>query len=50
MSTPTMGTKQTIADDALVELSLQGGGAHGAFTWGVISHNGRLGRQLASFV
>jgi Patatin-like phospholipase len=36
MSTPTMGTRQTIVDDALVDLALQGGGAHGAFTWGVL--------------
>ena len=31
-----MAVKQTIADDALVDLALQGGGAHGAFTWGVL--------------
>jgi NTE family protein len=36
MSTPTMGTKRTITDDALIDLALQGGGAHGAFTWGVL--------------
>jgi NTE family protein len=27
---------QKIADDILVDLALQGGGAHGAFTWGVL--------------
>ena len=27
---------QKIADDVLVDLALQGGGAHGAFTWGVL--------------
>jgi NTE family protein len=34
--TPIMAVKQTIADDVLVDLALQGGGAHGAFTWGVL--------------
>src|SRR5271169_4134741 len=29
-------TAQKIADDILVDLALQGGGAHGAFTWGVL--------------
>src|SRR5271154_2436835 len=29
-------TTQKIADDILVDLALQGGGAHGAFTWGVL--------------
>ena len=35
MSTSTT-TTQKIADDVLVDLALQGGGAHGAFTWGVL--------------
>src|SRR5580658_253232 len=34
MSTST--TTQKIAEDILVDLALQGGGAHGAFTWGVL--------------
>ena len=35
---PTSATPavQRIADDVLVDLALQGGGAHGAFTWGVL--------------
>src|SRR5215475_4069875 len=36
MSTSTMQSTQKIADDILVDLALQGGGAHGAFTWGVL--------------
>jgi predicted acylesterase/phospholipase RssA len=36
---PTLDTKQTIAHDALVDLALQGGGAHGAFTWGVLDRS-----------
>jgi NTE family protein len=35
MSTSATST-QKIADDVLVDLALQGGGAHGAFTWGVL--------------
>jgi predicted acylesterase/phospholipase RssA len=35
MSTSATST-QKIADDILVDLALQGGGAHGAFTWGVL--------------
>ena len=35
MSTSTT-TSQNIADDLLVDLALQGGGAHGAFSWGVL--------------
>jgi NTE family protein len=35
MSTSTT-TTQRIADDVLIDLALQGGGAHGAFTWGVL--------------
>jgi predicted acylesterase/phospholipase RssA len=35
---PTSATPivQKIADDVLVDFALQGGGAHGAFTWGVL--------------
>jgi Patatin-like phospholipase len=35
---PTSATPivQKIAEDVLVDLALQGGGAHGAFTWGVL--------------
>ena len=29
-------TTQKITGDILVDLALQGGGAHGAFTWGVL--------------
>jgi len=36
MSTSTTQSAQKIADDILVDLALQGGGAHGAFTWGVL--------------
>src|SRR5271157_1202647 len=36
MSTSTTNAVQKIADDILVDLALQGGGAHGAFTWGVL--------------
>lgn len=31
-----MAHSQKIADEILVDLALQGGGAHGAFTWGVL--------------
>jgi NTE family protein len=33
---PISPAAQKIADDVLVDLALQGGGAHGAFTWGVL--------------
>jgi NTE family protein len=33
---PTSPAAQKIADDVLIDLALQGGGAHGAFTWGVL--------------
>jgi NTE family protein len=36
MSTSTAHAAQKITDDVLVDLALQGGGAHGAFTWGVL--------------
>jgi NTE family protein len=36
MSTSTTQFTQKIADDILIDLALQGGGAHGAFTWGVL--------------
>jgi NTE family protein len=36
MSTSTTQFTQKIPDDILVDLALQGGGAHGAFTWGVL--------------
>jgi NTE family protein len=36
MSTSTTQSTQKIADDILVDPALQGGGAHGAFTWGVL--------------
>jgi NTE family protein len=36
MSTSTTQSTQKTADDILVDLALQGGGAHGAFTWGVL--------------
>lgn len=32
----TMTHSQKITDDVLIDLALQGGGAHGAFTWGVL--------------
>ncbi len=32
----TMTHSQRITNDVLVDLALQGGGAHGAFTWGVL--------------
>lgn len=31
-----MAHSQKIADEILIDLALQGGGAHGAFTWGVL--------------
>lgn len=31
-----MTRSQKNADDILIDLALQGGGAHGAFTWGVL--------------
>jgi hypothetical protein len=34
---PTSPSAQRIADDVLVDLALQDGGAHGAFTWGVLA-------------
>jgi NTE family protein len=33
---PAAKTKKTSRDKVLVDLALQGGGAHGAFTWGVL--------------
>ena len=36
MSTSTTQAAQKIANEILVDLALQGGGAHGAFTWGVL--------------
>src|SRR5580704_7127318 len=36
MSASTTQSTQKIADDILVDLALQGGGAHGAFSWGVL--------------
>jgi NTE family protein len=33
---PTSPSVQRIANEVLVDLALQGGGAHGAFTWGVL--------------
>jgi NTE family protein len=33
---PTSHAAQKITPDVLVDLALQGGGAHGAFTWGVL--------------
>src|ERR1700691_5397547 len=36
MSTSTTQSTQKLTDDILVDLALQGGGAHGAFTWGVL--------------
>jgi NTE family protein len=33
---PTSPAAQKIFDDVFVDLALQGGGAHGAFTWGVL--------------
>ncbi|OJW07856.1 MAG: alpha/beta hydrolase [Legionella sp. 39-23] len=32
----TMTHSQKITDDTLIDIALQGGGAHGAFTWGVL--------------
>jgi NTE family protein len=36
MSTSKTHATPKIAEDVLVDLALQGGGAHGAFTWGVL--------------
>ena len=36
MATNTPATAQPHRDVVLVDLGLQGGGAHGAFTWGVL--------------
>ena len=36
MQTSATPAAQKIAEDVLVDLALQGGGAHGAFTWGVL--------------
>jgi NTE family protein len=36
MSTSTTNATQKITDDVVVDFALQGGGAHGAFTWGVL--------------
>ena len=36
MATTTTRSAQKITNDILVDLALQGGGAHGAFTWGVL--------------
>jgi NTE family protein len=36
MSASATHSPQKIADDVLVDLALQGGGAHGAFSWGVL--------------
>jgi NTE family protein len=36
MSTSTTRSAQKMTNDILVDLALQGGGAHGAFTWGVL--------------
>ena len=33
---PTEAAKPTIRSPVLVDLALQGGGSHGAFTWGVL--------------
>jgi NTE family protein len=35
MSTSKTPATPKIAEDVLIDLALQGGGAHGAFTWGV---------------
>lgn len=34
--TPSRGGRRTEAEPLLIDLALQGGGAHGAFTWGVL--------------
>jgi NTE family protein len=34
--TSTTRSAQKMTNDVLVDLALQGGGAHGAFTWGVL--------------
>jgi NTE family protein len=36
MSASATRSAQKITDDVLVDLALQGGGAHGAFSWGVL--------------
>src|ERR1700684_2319992 len=36
MLASTTQSTQKIANDILVDLALQGGGTHGAFTWGVL--------------
>jgi predicted acylesterase/phospholipase RssA len=36
MSASATHCAQKITDDVLVDLALQGGGAHGAFSWGVL--------------
>ncbi len=33
---PSKASADTVRDTLLVDLALQGGGSHGAFTWGVL--------------
>ena len=36
MAETSVRQRKTIRDPVLVDLALQGGGSHGAFTWGVL--------------